>query len=46
MAKSCVDYTAEQKAQWELAQAALIDFSGTTQTGLGSHNAKEKQGVG
>jgi len=46
MANSCVDCTPEQKAAWELTQAALIDFSGTTQTGLGSHDEKKKQGVG
>lgn len=46
MANPCVDCTPEQKAQWELSQATLLDFSGTTQTGLGSNPEKEKQGVG
>lgn len=46
MANPCVDCTPEQKARWELMQAATLDFSGSTQTGLGSHDEKEKQGVG
>mgnify|MGYP000523515941 CR=1 FL=1 len=46
MANPCVDCTPEQKVQWELSQRALLDFSATTQTGLGSNPEKEKQGVG
>ena len=46
MATPCIDCTPEQKAQWELAQASSLDFSGATQTGLGSHDEKQKQVVG
>jgi len=46
MATPCVDCTPEQQALLELKQAANLDFSGTTQTGLGSNDQKEKQVVG
>jgi len=46
MTSPCVDCTPEQKAQWELHAGPALDFSGATRTGLGSHDAKDKQAVG